>query len=413
MDSDRKAWQASDNGGSTVGEEANMLALLDQDHAADVPEERSGGSPTVAMEVDTVRTVLERLAETIGWAGHRACTEGLHTADDAQTVLEAALHAVTDQLRESDATAAEHVRQLSALDELRQAQVMLQEAISMRRAEAMSYVRTAIDNLRQIGTVAELVARAPTEAAGLGFDRVLVSKISDARWIARSAYASGDEELADAMVDVGNRTPRVIDARLVECELVRQRKSLLVRDVQHNDRVHPELVRLVKPEAYVVAPIIARGSVVGFIHADTGPDGSRVDEFDRDLLDAFSTGLSIALESLYYREQLDRIRRHMEGLGSLGSCILGDSEHDRGEPEAELIPPSSRNLLRSAGGLLDRLTRREVEVLMHMADGETNRRIAARLFVSEATIKAHVKHILRKLDAANRAEAVSRYFRAG
>jgi DNA-binding CsgD family transcriptional regulator len=364
------------------------------------------------MEVDSVRTVLERLAETIGWARHGACTEGINTADDAQTVLEAALHAVTDQLRDSSATAAEHARQVTALDQLRQAQVTLQEAISMRRAEAMSYVRTAIDNLRQIGTVAELVARAPTEAAGLGFDRVLVSKISDARWITRSAYAGGDEELADAMVDVGNRTPRVIDARLVECELVRQRKSLLVHDVRHNDRVHPELVRLVKPEAYVVAPIIARGSVVGFIHADTGPDGSRVDEFDRDLLDAFSTGLSIALESLYYREQLDRIRLHMEGLGSLGSCILGDSEHDRGEPETELLPPT-RSLLRSAGGLLDRLTRREVEVLMHMADGETNRRIAARLFVSEATVKAHVKHILRKLDAANRAEAVSRYFRAG
>jgi len=172
-------------------------------------------------------------------------------------------------------------------------------------------------------------------------------------------------------------------------------------------------VRLVKPEAYVVAPIIAKGSVVGFIHADAGPDGNQVDEFDRDLLDAFSTGLSIALESLYYREQLERIRRHMDGLGSFGSCILGESVHDSAETDAELLPPSTRSLQRFAGGVLDRLTRREVEVLMHMANGETNRRIAARLFVSEATVKAHVKHILRKLDAANRAEAVSRYFRAG
>jgi DNA-binding CsgD family transcriptional regulator len=290
---------------------------------------------------------------------------------------------------------------------------MLQEAVSGRRADAMSYVRTAINNLRQIGTVAELVSKAPSEAAGLGFGRILMSKISDARWIARSAYAGGDEELADAMVDVGNRAPRVIDARLIEYELVRQRKSLLVGDVQHNDRVHPELVRLVKPEAYVVAPIIAKGSVVGFIHADTGPDGNQVDEFDRDLLDAFSTGLSIALESLYYREQLDRIRRHMDGLGSLGSCILGESIHDPVETDAGLLQPSTGSSMNSAGGVLDRLTRREVEVLMHMANGETNRRIAARLFVSEATVKAHVKHILRKLDAANRAEAVSRYFRAG
>jgi DNA-binding CsgD family transcriptional regulator len=178
--------------------------------------------------------------------------------------------------------------------------------------------------------------------------------------------------------------------------------------------VHPELVRLVKPAAYVVAPIIARGSVVGFIHADSGPDGAPVDEFDRDLLDTFSTGLGITLESLYYREQLDRIRLHMDGLGSLSSCLLGDGDFEDppAAPAAQLLPPSTRSLLQSAGGLLERLTRREVEVLMHMANGETNRRIAARLFVSEATVKAHVKHILRKLDAANRAEAVSRYFRA-
>jgi DNA-binding NarL/FixJ family response regulator len=44
-----------------------------------------------------------------------------------------------------------------------------------------------------------------------------------------------------------------------------------------------------------------------------------------------------------------------------------------------------------------------------MALGETNAQIAHRLFVSEGTVKSHVKHILRKLDAANRAEAVSRY----
>ncbi|MDT4957185.1 MAG: hypothetical protein QOD31_984 [Pseudonocardiales bacterium] len=388
-----------------------MRAILDEDHVMAVEPPES--SHAVAMQIDSVRLLVDRLAETVGFAGDRACSAGINTVDAARTVLVAALGALTDRLRDSDATAAEHVRQLSARDELRQAQVMLQEAVSGRRADAMSYVRTAINNLRQIGTVAELVSKAPSEAAGLGFGRILMSKISDARWIARSAYAGGDEELADAMVDVGNRAPRVIDARLIEYELVRQRKSLLVGDVQHNDRVHPELVRLVKPEAYVVAPIIAKGSVVGFIHADTGPDGNQVDEFDRDLLDAFSTGLSIALESLYYREQLDRIRRQMDGLGSLGSCILGESIHDPVETDAGLLQPSTGSSMNSAGGVLDRLTRREVEVLMHMANGETNRRIAARLFVSEATVKAHVKHILRKLDAANRAEAVSRYFRAG
>jgi DNA-binding NarL/FixJ family response regulator len=63
----------------------------------------------------------------------------------------------------------------------------------------------------------------------------------------------------------------------------------------------------------------------------------------------------------------------------------------------------------SAGGEGSTLTRREVEVLRLMAAGDTNGRIARRLVISEGTVKSHVKHILRKLGAANRAEAVSRW----
>jgi len=57
------------------------------------------------------------------------------------------------------------------------------------------------------------------------------------------------------------------------------------------------------------------------------------------------------------------------------------------------------------------LTPREHEVLGYLAGGETNRQIAARLVVSEATVKSHVKSILRKLRATNRADAVARYMR--
>ena len=46
-----------------------------------------------------------------------------------------------------------------------------------------------------------------------------------------------------------------------------------------------------------------------------------------------------------------------------------------------------------------------------MAEGATNLAIAERLVISEGTVKSHVKSILRKLRAANRAEAVSRYMR--
>ena len=61
--------------------------------------------------------------------------------------------------------------------------------------------------------------------------------------------------------------------------------------------------------------------------------------------------------------------------------------------------------------LRDLLTRRELDVLEHMVQGETNADIARALVVSEGTVKFHVKNILRKLHASNRAEATSRYLR--
>lgn len=53
------------------------------------------------------------------------------------------------------------------------------------------------------------------------------------------------------------------------------------------------------------------------------------------------------------------------------------------------------------------LTRREIEVLGMLAEGLANKNIAARLGISEHTVKTHVASILTKLDAFSRAEAVA------
>ena len=54
------------------------------------------------------------------------------------------------------------------------------------------------------------------------------------------------------------------------------------------------------------------------------------------------------------------------------------------------------------------LTGRELEVLRLIAAGRSNQRIARELFVSLDTVKKHVTHLLGKLGAANRTEAVAR-----
>jgi DNA-binding NarL/FixJ family response regulator len=59
------------------------------------------------------------------------------------------------------------------------------------------------------------------------------------------------------------------------------------------------------------------------------------------------------------------------------------------------------------------LTSRELEVLRHIAGGNRNRDIAERLFVAEETVKVHVKHIMDKLGAKDRTEAVAIAVRRG
>jgi DNA-binding NarL/FixJ family response regulator len=59
------------------------------------------------------------------------------------------------------------------------------------------------------------------------------------------------------------------------------------------------------------------------------------------------------------------------------------------------------------------LTEREVDVLRHVAGGNRNRDIAEQLFISEETVKVHVKHIMEKLGATDRTQAVAIAVRRG
>jgi len=58
-------------------------------------------------------------------------------------------------------------------------------------------------------------------------------------------------------------------------------------------------------------------------------------------------------------------------------------------------------------------TMREIEVLQLVSDGLVNREIGERLFLSEETVKSHVRHLLAKLQARSRAHAVAVGFRRG
>jgi DNA-binding NarL/FixJ family response regulator len=82
--------------------------------------------------------------------------------------------------------------------------------------------------------------------------------------------------------------------------------------------------------------------------------------------------------------------------------------------EAVLSPPvASRLMGQMREGGREPPSEREMEVLRLVARGATNREIAARLFVSEATVKSHLLHLYSKLGVNDRAAAVAAAFAQG
>jgi LuxR family maltose regulon positive regulatory protein len=79
----------------------------------------------------------------------------------------------------------------------------------------------------------------------------------------------------------------------------------------------------------------------------------------------------------------------------------------RADGQAGAAPPSKRPAA-ALPGLAEPLTDREAEVLRLLAAGKSNQRIAHELVVALDTVKKHVTHVLGKLGAANRTEAVAR-----
>lgn len=69
----------------------------------------------------------------------------------------------------------------------------------------------------------------------------------------------------------------------------------------------------------------------------------------------------------------------------------------------------------SAGSLQSRegLSGREVEIIKWIVSGKTNREIADELFISEHTVKVHLKNVLTKLDLRNRQEVIAYAFQQG
>ena len=108
------------------------------------------------------------------------------------------------------------------------------------------------------------------------------------------------------------------------------------------------------------------------------------------------------------------LRIHSEAIGLIVDGefeTLGEARASGVEADAILIPPPRGG--REEAQLVEPLTGRETEVLELLAEGLSNKGIAARLGISDQTVKFHVASIGGKLGAANRTDAVRLALRRG
>jgi LuxR family transcriptional regulator, maltose regulon positive regulatory protein len=91
----------------------------------------------------------------------------------------------------------------------------------------------------------------------------------------------------------------------------------------------------------------------------------------------------------------------------LKHCHLEPALSAYAEKLQSVFEPAPRRSI-PAGGLIEPLSEREVEVLRYMAEGLSNPEIASRLYLSPNTLKAHAQNIFMKLEVHNRLQAVSR-----
>jgi DNA-binding CsgD family transcriptional regulator len=306
---------------------------------------------------------------------------------------------------------------------LRRADRLVERLEGKRMTSQLAAVRETLGRFGGIESVRQLTQECPRAVSQLGFDRGMLSMVTNSVWIPASAHSDRLPEWAKELVQLGQRSPQDIIPTLPEFDLVRRQKSILVTDVRQNPKVYKEVVSASQSRSYVASRIVANGNLVGFIHGDRFFHQEDVDDFDCSLMGVFGEAFGFIYARALIIERSAAIQAHLTALASgITQAAAGlkrfeddlRSEADlrsEGDPRAGDFGDGSAAFglpLANAG-----LTPREVQILQLMAGGANNADIASRLYIANGTVKSHVKHILRKLGAANRAEAVARWFNGG
>ena len=363
-----------------------------------------GAVPSQSPDEERLRAVLDGLrsitdADDPHWKPQLA---------DARAIVDGAWSVLADLLDDKPEAGAvlAMLRRLSLADE------------AMRRAA--SAPRQLGEVLGRLGAapsvVSELVTLGPQLTRHLGFDRAIFSAVVDGMWISRAVFVTDDPKWADVINQVGQDNPQPLVPGLHETEIVRRRAAMVVTNVQSDSNVHRPIADESRSQSYVAAPIMSGNRVVGLLHGDCYLRGRNTDDVDRETIAAYAKGLELALSRAHAAAGLQAVGSTLRSVAN-DSQDRADNVHEfsmqaSSRAETSVIPLATRVTNRAVRSVRDVLTAREVQILEHMAEGLSNSAIAMQLVIAEGTVKQHVKHILRKLRASNRVEAVSMLYQS-
>jgi DNA-binding CsgD family transcriptional regulator len=295
------------------------------------------------------------------------------------------------------------------------------DALGGPLSRRLSHINETMARFAHADSLAELVRQAPAQlCAAADFDRAMISRVRGSAWTPTAVHVAvgvDDEENATLVAALcALQVP--LTGSLVETEVLRHRAPMLVEPMRSAGsspapRTFEMLAGLLGSPAYVVAPVVIGDRVAGFLHADVYTSRRALTVADRAGIQVFAAMFGLLYERAAMGQRLRDQRQ------SVAAAIAAGSQTEIGPDAARLV----RTQVRSARHAdCDRggndpwqpvhdgaLTGRELEILRLLASGATNGQIASALVVSDNTVKSHIKRILRKLPAANRAEAVYRY----
>lgn len=276
-----------------------------------------------------------------------------------------------------------------------------------QRLRAVTQVQDILGR-KDLNLAAALQTAASEACRVLGFDRAMIFRRSGNLLLAEATHFVGQDDWARDCHRHAEENPIQLSRHQTEQEMMRRRAAALVTDPLHDPNTWQPIVQKIRTPGYVATPITVRGEVVATLHADNEISGRRIGYGERDALAAFGTGLGFAIERAVLVDRLMNQREAMARMVAATETTVEDFLRGGSSLRSPAVgePPAATG---PSWTTAPDLTRREREVLELMATGATNTDIAARLVVSPGTVKTHVKHVLRKMNATTRSQAVSMF----